>query len=102
MCSGARSSSCVSRTIAVGPNVLERWLANKTPAAVSGMDDRGSDSYCVSAVADESGEVCGFGMLDGGGEILLLYVSPEHVNAAASVETVCAALEERAREPGPR
>lgn len=79
------------------PNVLERWLANKTPAAVSAWITD-ADSYCASAVAD-GGEVCGFGMLAAAGEILLLYVSPEHVGRGVGRDLL-RALEERAVNRG--
>ncbi|MGI9341308.1 MAG: GNAT family N-acetyltransferase [Gammaproteobacteria bacterium] len=73
---------------------LRRWLANKTPEAVAAWCED-ADSYCVSA-ADESGVVCGFGMLYRDGEILLLYVSPDHIDCGVG-RGILAALEARAR-----
>jgi GNAT superfamily N-acetyltransferase len=56
------------------PATLEQWLSNKTPAWFESLLTSRTRS-CV--VASRAGRVCGFGYLNNGGEVGLLYVAPE-------------------------
>jgi hypothetical protein len=54
------------------PAILERWLANKTPAIVAGWIAK-PDSHVL--VATEAGAILAVGAVTDGGEITLNYVS---------------------------
>ncbi len=62
-------------------DILEAWLVDKTPKSVDTWISS-PDAYCVTALTG-SDKIIGFGMLSRAGELLLLYVSPDHVGAGA-------------------
>lgn len=76
---------------------LERWLANKTPAAVAGWIEQ-PDAFCATAEAVD-GAIAGFGMLLRPGVLSLLYVSPDHIGTGHGRDLL-QALEQQAGEWG--
>jgi GNAT superfamily N-acetyltransferase len=75
---------------------IDAWLANKTEARVEGWI---SSARHIAFVAEEAGRVVGFGLLDRGGSIALLYVSPD-VRFQDVSKALLAAMEEAARSLG--
>ncbi len=76
--------------------ILRRWLANKTPANLSRWISS-DKSFAVVALRD--GQVCGFGMVHEGGEVLLCYVAPEARFLGAS-HLILRELEQQGRRWG--
>jgi GNAT superfamily N-acetyltransferase len=76
------------------PDILGRWLANKTPENVAAWADSAGRSLLI-AVEDEA--VLAVGGVTDGGEITLNYVAPEARFRGASA-TLLKALEARAVE----
>lgn len=54
---------------------IAAWTANKTPDAVRGWI---SDEQATLITAYSGNELAGVGAVDAGGEILLLYIHPDH------------------------
>jgi GNAT superfamily N-acetyltransferase len=75
---------------------IAAWLANKTKARV---EDWISSARHIAFVAEEAGRVVGFGLLDRGGSIALLYVSPD-VRFLGVSKALLAAMEDAARSVG--
>ncbi len=80
------------------PEILRRWLANKTPETVASWIAR-PDSSMLLAVED--GVVLGLGSVTDRGEITLNYVSPDARFRGVS-RALMRALEGRAAERGVR
>jgi hypothetical protein len=78
------------------PEVLRKWLSNKTPDHVRSWIAR-PDSYVV--VASEGAAIVGVGAVTAAGEILLNYVSPDARFRGVS-KAVLSCLEAKARELG--
>ena len=78
------------------PEVLEKWLSNKTPDHVRSWIAR-PDNYVV--VASEDAAIVGVGAVTSAGEILLNYVSPDARFRGVS-KAILDRLEAKARELG--
>ena len=78
------------------PAVLASWLANKTRETWSVWLERRDASLYV---AEEGGALCGVGMVQWDGEVLLNYVAPEMRFKGVS-KALLAALEEEATGRG--
>jgi len=61
---------------------LAAWLANKTEELARWITSR----HHVALVAELDGAIAGFAVMNDSGEILLLYVSPDHRLRAVSTE----------------
>ncbi|HLW90848.1 MAG TPA: GNAT family N-acetyltransferase [Roseiarcus sp.] len=78
------------------PAILERWLANKTPAQVAGWMGRADHPVLV---AIEDGAILAVGAVRASGEVTLNYVSPDARFRGVS-RALLAALEQRASALG--
>jgi GNAT superfamily N-acetyltransferase len=78
------------------PDILARWLNNKTPQNVLGWIARPDSSLLVAV---EGGAVLAVGMITDAGEVLLNYVSPDARFRGAS-RALLKALETHAQERG--
>jgi GNAT superfamily N-acetyltransferase len=78
------------------PDILARWLSNKTPENVALWL---SNARNIILVADEDGAILGAGCVTVAGEVLLNYVSPTARFRGAS-SALLAGLEAAAREKG--
>jgi hypothetical protein len=78
------------------PDILARWLANKTPANAGLWL---SNARNINLVADEDGAVIAAGCVTVFGEVLLNYVSPAARFCGVS-SALLAGLEAAAREKG--
>jgi GNAT superfamily N-acetyltransferase len=78
------------------PAILDRWLANKTPAIVASWIARPDSSMLVAVDGDT---ILAVGDVTDSGEIRLNYVSPDARFRGVS-RAMMAALEARARERG--
>ena len=78
------------------PEILARWLSNKTPENVCGWIARQDATVLVAVKSDASVAV---GMVTDAGEVLLNYVSPD-VRFSGVSRAVLKALEARAGERG--
>jgi GNAT superfamily N-acetyltransferase len=78
------------------PDILARWLANKTPENVALWL---SNARNINLVADEDGAILGAGCVTVLGEVLLNYVSPAARLQGVS-SALLAGLEAAAREKG--
>lgn len=78
------------------PEIVARWLANKTPENMGAWIARPDASLLVAA---EDGAILAVGMVSDAGEILLNYVSPSARFRGIS-RALLKALEARARERG--
>src|SRR5580765_417064 len=76
------------------PNILGRWLANKTPENVVSWITKQGNSVLVAA---ESGEILAVGSVTNAGKITLNYVSPDARFRGVS-RAMLSALEARALE----
>ena len=95
----ARSPSSVRRNTEATwtPQVLARWLANKTPVDFRRWIGSADRSVCV-AVGDD-GQLAAVGMVAWRGEILLNYVAPEARFLGAS-KALVAHMEDHLRARG--
>jgi GNAT superfamily N-acetyltransferase len=75
------------------PDVLDAWLANKTPANVATWF---STSTNHALVAERDGGMVGMALLTQAGKVALCYVLPEALRAGVG-RALLAALEEQAR-----
>ena len=80
-----------------GPT-LTAWLANKTEANFTRWID---SDHLIAFVAEKAGNVVGFSLLDRGGSIALLYVSPDARFQGVS-KALLAAMEDAALSAGVR
>jgi GNAT superfamily N-acetyltransferase len=80
------------------PALLSAWLANKTPEILAAWMRRKDASYLVATVR---GAIAAVGAVTDGGEILLIYVSPDARFRGAS-SALLATLETRAASRGAR
>jgi GNAT superfamily N-acetyltransferase len=78
------------------PDILARWLANKTPANVALWL---SNTHNINLVADENGAILAAGCVTVSGEVLLNYVSPAARFRGVS-SALLAGLEAAARTEG--
>ena len=78
------------------PATLGQWLANKTPEDFGTWLEH-EDNYCVVAALE--GPVCGVGLVNRGGEIMLCYVAPEAQRRGVG-RALYTALEAKARAWG--
>jgi GNAT superfamily N-acetyltransferase len=78
------------------PQTLRQWLANKT-AEHFGAWLQQEENYCVVAALE--GPICGVGLVNRGGEIMLCYVEPDAQRRGVG-RAVYAALEGKARAWG--
>ena len=79
-------------------STLTLWLANKTQANFTRWIHA---DHLTAFVAEKAGHVAGFGLLDRGGSIALLYVSPD-VRFEGVSKALLAAMEDTARSAGVR
>lgn len=78
------------------PRTLEQWLANKTPQHfIAWLEE--ADNFCVVAALE--GPICGVGLVNRGGEVMLCYVAPDAQRRSVG-RAVYAALEAKARAWG--
>jgi GNAT superfamily N-acetyltransferase len=78
------------------PEILARWLANKTPQNVAAWMAQPDNAVLVAV---EGGAILGVGAVTGKGEITLNYVSPD-ARFRGVTRAMLAALEARATERG--
>ena len=78
------------------PEIVARWLANKTPENMRAWIERPDASLLVAV---EEGAILAVGMISDAGEILLNYVSPDARFRGVS-RALLKALETRGRERG--
>jgi GNAT superfamily N-acetyltransferase len=78
------------------PDILQRWLANKTPENVASWASASGRSLLV---AIQDGAICAVGGVTHEGEITVNYVAPAARFRGVS-SAMIAALEQRARERG--
>jgi GNAT superfamily N-acetyltransferase len=78
------------------PEILDRWLANKTPEIVASWIGQGGSSVFVAV---EAGVILAVGSVTDSGEITLNYVSPDARFRGVS-RALLGALETRAVERG--
>ena len=78
------------------PEIMARWLANKTPENMRAWIVRPDASLLVAV---EEGAILAVGMVSDAGEILLNYVSPDARFRGVS-QALLKALEARGRERG--
>jgi GNAT superfamily N-acetyltransferase len=78
------------------PEILARWLSNKTPENVRAWIARQDATVLVAIKIDA---IVAVGMITDAGEVLLNYVSPDARFRGAS-RALLKALEERARQRG--
>jgi GNAT superfamily N-acetyltransferase len=78
------------------PEILARWLSNKTPENVRAWIAREDATVLVAIKIDA---IVAVGMITDAGEVLLNYVSPDARFRGAS-RALLKALEERARQRG--
>jgi GNAT superfamily N-acetyltransferase len=78
------------------PDILQRWLANKTPEIVGGWISNPANTVLVAV---EAGVVLAVGLMRGVGEIELNYVSPDARFRGVS-RSMMQALEAKAIEQG--
>ena len=78
------------------PDILRRWLANKTPEIVASWIARPDNSVLVAV---EGGTILAVGSVSDGGEITLCYVSPDARFRGVS-RALLGALETRSAECG--
>jgi GNAT superfamily N-acetyltransferase len=79
------------------PKTLDAWLANKTPETIENWVANHPDRLLVAV--DETDTILGVGCVNGSGEILLNYVSPDARFRGVS-KAIIAALETITREDG--
>jgi GNAT superfamily N-acetyltransferase len=72
---------------------LGQWLANKTPEHFGAWLAE-EDNYCVVAALE--GPICGVGLVNRGGEVMLCYVAPDAQRRGVG-RALHAALEAKAR-----
>lgn len=78
------------------PEILEKWLANKTPGIVATWITNPRNTLLLAV---EHSAILGVGSVTDAGEITLNYVSPEARFRGVS-RALIAALEDRARQHG--
>jgi GNAT superfamily N-acetyltransferase len=79
------------------PRILDAWLANKTPEMIGNWVANHPDRLLVAV--DDADTILGVGCVDGSGEILLNYVSPNARFRGVS-KAIIAALKTVARDDG--
>jgi len=75
------------------PEILDNWMANKTPQTVAGWFSA-SSNYAL--VAERDGELVGLGLLTQAGKVALCYVLPEAMRSGVG-RALLDGLEQQAR-----